>query len=140
MESVLSSRRDIHLQFYGLHIPDKFTSSSSNLNPSLYRSSVRSNSTRHDASEAARYILVLFRCLDTGEDLLDTDPDLGVTCHLLDLTDGALLVGIGEGTGFPQDVCELGLCVDVRDGDLGVESGKEIELCEHRAFGRCREN
>jgi len=119
---------------------DKFTSSSSNLNPSLYRPSVRSNSTRHDASEAARYILVLLRRLDTGEDLLDANPNFGVTCHLLDLTDGALLVGIGEGTGFPQDGCKLGLCVDVRDGDLGIESGEEIELCEYRAFGRCRED
>jgi hypothetical protein len=82
----------------------------------------------------------LFRRLDTGENLLDTDPDLGITRHLLDLTDGTLLVGIGEGTGFPQNVCELSLCVDIRNGDFSVKSGEEIELCEYRAFGCCRED
>lgn len=82
----------------------------------------------------------MFRRLDTGEDFLDTNPDLSVTRHFLDLTDGTLLIRIGEGAGFPQDICELGLCVDVRDGDFGVEPGEEIELCEYRAFGCCRED
>jgi hypothetical protein len=50
------------------------------------------------------------------------------------------LIGIREGTGFLQDIGELLLCVHVRDCDLGIESGEEIELCEYRSFGCCREN
>ena len=70
------------------------------------------------------------RGLNTGEYLLDTDADLCATGDLLDLTDSAALVVVGERAGFVEDVCEFGLRVDVRDGDFGVEAGEEVELRE----------
>lgn len=106
----------------------------------LYFLSVRGNGSRHDPCKAARNILILLGCLNTCEDLLDADADLGATGNLLDFTNGTLLITVRECARLLENVCELSLRVDVRHRDLGIEATKEVELSEHRAFGRGCEN
>jgi hypothetical protein len=89
---------------------------------------VRCNRSRHNSGETSRYILILFRCFDTREDLLDTNTNLCASCDFLNLTDSALLVLVWERTGFPENVRKLRLRVDVRHGDLGIKAAEEIQL------------
>ena len=89
---------------------------------SCVRAPVGCNSLGHDSSKATRDVPVFLGRLDGCQNLLDAHPYVWTTRNLLDLANGSLLVPVRERARVLQDMCELGLRVDIGHRNICIES------------------